>query len=103
MKPDQTLLCFAHGGSAGWEAICVDFDLAVQGGSFLEAQELLSGAIAAYVESAMDEDEATRRKLLARRAPFLTRLTLTLRLLAFNIFHGRQREAQASFPLLCPA
>ncbi len=103
MSRNETLLCFAHGTSQGWEAICVDFDIAVQGDSFQETQTLLSDAIALYVECALREDDETRRKLLNRRAPFLTRVTLTLKLLSFNIFHGRQREAQASFPLLCPA
>lgn len=103
MDRNNTLLCFAHGTSQGWEAICVDFDISVQGDSLQHAQKLLGESIALYVECALEEDEATQRKLLNRRAPFFTRLTLTFKLLAFNIFHGRRQEAQASFPLLCPA
>ena len=49
------LTCYATGDSGGWEAICVDFDIAVQGKSFEEVFQELKVAIREYVESAKQE------------------------------------------------
>lgn len=65
----RDFLCFAEGDEKGWEALCVDLDISIQGKSFDEVQECLEQAVASYVEDAMAEDEDTRRKLLGRVAP----------------------------------
>ena len=75
------LLCFARGHEGSWEALCVDYDIAVQGASFDQVKDDLEAAISDYVEAASSEDEATRIKLLARRAPWSVRLTWTARIL----------------------
>jgi hypothetical protein len=104
MKPAMSpLVCFAHGNGRGWEAICVDFDIAVQGTSFDEVKASLDRAIDQYVSAASAEDAAVCRKLLSRRAPFHVRAMLTIKLISFNLFRGRMNEAQASFPVSCPA
>ena len=98
------VLCFAHGNDdAGWEAICVDFDIAVSGRSFDEVKKLLDDAVASYVADVRQESEDTRRRLLSRRAPWHVRFMLTARLVAFNLFRGRSKDGQASFPVACPA
>lgn len=66
----QTVHCIAKGRPGDWEAICLDFDISVQGASFEEVQTLLSEAIDSYVEFAEAADVETRRRLLSRRAPF---------------------------------
>ena len=71
--PTGSLLCFARGNDRGWEAICVDFDIAVQGGSFDAVRTLLDEAIASYVADAMEETSDVRARLLARRAPWIGR------------------------------
>ena len=103
MTDDDCLLCYAHGGAAGWEALCVDLDLSVQASTLPEAQTLLTEAVRDYISCAMAEAPATRDRLLARRAPLWTKLALTARLVAFNVFRGPRREAQASFPVPCHA
>ena len=102
-KTSKNLLCFAHGRDGDWQAICVDFDIAVQGNSLEEVQHLLNDAVAFYVQDAQHEVASVRDKLLNRRAPWYTTLGLTLKLIYFNIFDGRRNEAQASFPVPCPA
>ena len=77
----RNLLCFARGHEGSWEALCVDYDIAVQGASFGQVQADLAAAIADYVEAAMGEDKATSAKLLARRAPLRVRLTWIARVL----------------------
>jgi predicted RNase H-like HicB family nuclease len=99
----SSVLCFAHGRGREWEAICVDFDIAVQGDSFDEVKAMLDEAVSGYIDAVMQEAEPVRARLLNRRAPWHVRATLTFKLIAFNIFRGRTGEAQASFPVLCPA
>lgn len=84
----KQLLCFAEGRGDQWEAICVDLDLAVQGRSFPEVQDSLNAAIVGYLRSVGDEDEATRRQLLNRRAPLLVRLRYAWRFLRASVLHG---------------
>ena len=95
--------CFAQGGPEGWEAICVDLDVAVQGESLDEVKALLDRAVRNYIESAMVESSETRARLLNRSAPWWVTAGFTARLAAFNLFRGRGREEQASFPVGCPA
>jgi len=98
----STLICFAHGRDREWEALCVDFDLAVQGASFDEVKALLDDAIGSYIVDARAEAPGVARQLLNRRAPWHVRTMLTMKLIAFNLSRGRTSEAQASFPVLCP-
>ncbi len=64
------LVCFAKGRPGEWEAICLTFDIAVQGASEEEVQHSLRQAIALFLQSARDErDPKVREKLLRRRAP----------------------------------
>lgn len=101
MAQEFTVQCYAHGRDGDWEAICVDFDIAVQGESFDQVRQILNEAIATYVEDVFAESPETRRRLLKRRSPWHVRLTLALRVSFYNLFHGRRGAAQASFPVLC--
>lgn len=102
-RKNDSFLCFAHGGRDGWEAICIDLDIAIQADSFEEARAVLVEAIHEYYQAALQEAPAIRGSLLDRRSPFWTTFGLTMKLIAFNIFRGSKREAQASFPVICPA
>lgn len=64
MRSGTSLIYFAHGGPAGWEALCVDFDISVHGETFDEVKALLDHAVQAYVRAASDESAATRPELL---------------------------------------
>jgi predicted RNase H-like HicB family nuclease len=66
-------LCVARRGSQWWEALCLDFDLAVQGRSFDEVRALLEEAVKTYLEDAAGEAEPTRSRLLSRRVPLHVR------------------------------
>jgi predicted RNase H-like HicB family nuclease len=95
--------CFARGREGDWEAICLDFDIAVQGVSFNEAREALEDAVASYVEAARQEDAQTRERLLNRRAPLRVALLWSIRVLASAWRARSNGEAAASFPVACPA
>jgi len=98
----STILCFAHGQDDAWEAICTDFDIAVQGSSFDEVQQLLNQSISSYIADAFLEEESVKEKLLNRRAPWYVIAALNLKLVIFNVFGRQRNQVQASFPVLCP-
>jgi hypothetical protein len=85
---NSKLLCYAYGHGNSWEAICVDFDLAVQGQSFEDVQERLNKMIRSYILDARQEDDQTASRLLNRRAPFSLRIKLAAKLL-WNIVSNR--------------
>jgi hypothetical protein len=99
----RNLLCFARGHEGSWEALCVDYDIAVQGASFDQVKADLEAAISDYVEAASSEDEATRIKLLARRAPWSVRLIWTARILWSVWRLGANGDMSAAFPVACVA
>jgi predicted RNase H-like HicB family nuclease len=95
----RTLHCYAEGRDGGWEAICLELDIAVQGDSFAEVYQALDEAIAAYLETVHDLPEGERRHLLRRKAPMSVRISFLLR--AFRtILFGRDNDPQyAGFTL----
>ena len=65
------LICVACDSDGTWEALCLNFDIAVQADSLQEAREALEDAIFDYVTAAHEEDAETRDRLLNRRSPVL--------------------------------
>lgn len=97
--------CVAEGSDQrGWEAICLDLDIAVQGSSFEEVRGLLKQAVGSYIEDALKESAADRERLLGRRAPLLVRLHYISRL-ALSALLGRNRDGDlhGSFQVPCRA
>ena len=72
--PRKLLHCYAEGREGAWEAICLDYDIAVQGESFEEVASSLREAVELYLESLDDLPPADRERLLQRRAPLSLRL-----------------------------
>lgn len=103
MKQQQALLCLAEGRDGNWEGICLDFDIAVQGGSLEEVQRLLADAVGAYIRDALHEDDATQARLLHRRVPFLTQLLYRLRFAAAAFRNGRSGDLHGAFQVPCHA
>jgi hypothetical protein len=99
----RNILCFARGREGSWEALCIDFDIAVQGASFSQVQADFNDAVAEYVEAARQEDAATRERLLNRRAPLSVMIVWSLRVLRSAWRHGPGDDTSASFPVACAA
>lgn len=66
--------CYAVGREGDWEAVCLDFCLAVQGESFEEVRARLNESIEGYLEYVETLPEAEQRAFLRRRAPLSQRL-----------------------------
>lgn len=97
----RTLQCYAEGRDGGWEAICLDFDIAVQGRTFEEVFASLREAVTLYLESVADLPESERQRLLHRSAPLTTRLRL-LRQAARGLLGrdgGQTQHHQFTMPL----
>lgn len=92
------VLCYATGEGGQWEAICVDFDLAVQGGSFEEVLATLQEAVRTYIQDARAESAENARRLLNRRAPWTVRWRLAFDYLA-HILGRRDRTLRYGFDL----
>ena len=99
----QELMCFARGHAGSWEALCIDFDIAVQGASFEEVQRELGNAIGDYIAFAKDQDEKTKAQLLERRAPIRVVLLWVARVAWLNMWRAKNHETSASFPIACRA
>jgi len=105
---DIPIFAIARGHKDHWEAICFDFDIAVQGRTFNEVQRLMFEAVESYVEDAMKEDEATCKRLMSRRAPLSVRLSwiggFVFAALCGRVEGGgRDGNATVPFAVPCPA
>ena len=69
----RTLRCYAEGRDDGWEAICLDLDIAVQGAAFTAVLDSLNEAISLYLDSVSELPEDERGSLLDRPAPWSVR------------------------------
>lgn len=84
------------------EAACPDLDIVVQGRSYEEVYDLLSTAIRDYVEAALQEDSATRQRLLSRKAPLLVRISYVLGFLR-AAWASRDDRLRHGFTVPCEA
>lgn len=82
----RTLFCYARPYAGGWEATCIDLDIAVQGGTFEEVRQALNENVVSYVEDALHESEPNRSRLLSRRAPFRQRLAWVVPFITGSLF-----------------
>ena len=96
-----TLHCYAEGRDGEWEAICLDFDIAVQGRSFEEVFSSLQVAISLYLETVADLRPEERRPLLKRSAPLSVRLKFLAHAVRglFSDRDGRSQRHQFTMPL----
>lgn len=77
-----------------WEAVCLDFDLAVQGGSFDEVYRELNESISIYLEYVRSLPEGERARFLGRRIPFALRLRFILALFVSTLFKNSGNDTE---------
>lgn len=104
MKHEEhiTLTCYAEGRANEWEAVCLDFDIAVQAPSFEEVYSSLNTAIDEYVSYVMTLPKEERKAFLHRRAPLSLRFKFLWHALRATFF-GRSTggKERAEFMLPC--
>ena len=99
----RKLLCFIQGHEGAWEGICVDFDIAVAGRNIPEVQESLAKAIRLYVQSALEQDSETKKRLLSRKAPFYVRLSFIIRFFLSGLRNRNSDGIDCTYRMPCPA
>lgn len=100
---NMILRCYAEGSDRGWEAICLDLDIAVQGSSFEEVYKSLDEAVTQYVEYVSELPEPDRERLLARKAPLADRLRFLWHVARTTMSgdgSGRKQRHEFTRPLL---
>lgn len=97
----MTLTCYAEGREDKWEAVCLDFDIAVQASSFEEVYSSLNTAIGEYVSYVMTLPKEEQKAFLRRRAPLSLRFKFlwhALRATLFDRSNGDKRRAEFMLP-----
>ena len=90
--------CYAYGRGTEWQAICIDFDIAVHGFSSKEAKRSLGVGIDLFMESVADLPSGDRRRLLRRKSPWCVRAWLASgALLSRWVAHMRRNSGFEKF------
>lgn len=98
------LRCYARGHGGQWEAICLDLDIAISGRSLHEVRTLLNEAVRTYFEDVSKEAPDQRRRLLNRRAPLLTRLSIQAEFAIAGVLErNRERRRNRHYAFHCHA
>ena len=100
----SSIVCFARGHDTDWQALYLDFDIAVEGVSFAGVQGKIETAIKDYVDAAKQESPADCKMLLTRRAPWGVTISWFARAVWYALRHrlsgpGNSGEAIAQFPV----
>ena len=95
--------CYAEGREGDWEAICLDLDIAVQGGSFEDVFHALNDSVALHLAAVADLPEKERGHLLHRPAPFFVRLKFLAYVFRTLFTRGDDEHCRHQFTLHCPA
>ena len=96
------LRCIAEGHNGQWEAVCLDFDLAVQGQSFEDVRRRMAEAVTSYLECVSELSESEKAQFLSRKAPWHMRLRFAWHLF-WHILRDGGDSNSASFSLPAPA
>ena len=92
----KSIMCYAMAREGRWQAVCLDFDLMVEGCSLKEVKERLNSMVISYIDDALAEAEPARSQLLNRRAPLHVRLAWKLPFL-LQRYRNRDNESSVGF------
>ena len=77
--------CVAMKDEKGYSALCLDVDVASEGGSLPEAKRNLREAVSLYVESAIENNLPIIRPVPPAERPHITRLEDTIEQFNLNV------------------
>jgi len=83
------LRCYIEGAGNHWRALCVDLDIAAQGTSLSETQRVLEEMIDTYLDGVLASPPKERARLLNRKSPIWTRVSIALRFFFASLFATR--------------
>ena len=97
----RLIQCYAEGRPGQWEAVCLDFDIAVQGSSYDEVYRSLNQAVGMYLQSVLAMPAPERDRFLARRAPLSMRLKYLWAVFRSSLL-GRQDNGKERHEFMMP-
>jgi len=86
---DIVLRVFFEKTGSVWQAICLDLDLAVQGNTCRETQDLMKDMISSYLETISTYSKEERKRMLNRKAPLWVRLAWAYKFFVYSVFSNR--------------
>lgn len=98
--------CYAEGLGDKWEAVCLDFDIAVQGNSFDDVFKELNIAIGSYLEYVRELPESERAQFLNRSVPLSMIIKIAWHAVLTILFRakgGDDGKTRGQFTVACPA
>jgi len=101
MKDQMVLYCYAEGSGNAWEAICLNFDVAVQGTSERDVMAKLEAAIKDYIEYVKALPEAEQKNFLTRRVPLRIQIALIGKTLLAWLLCRRDTKGRHSYSVPC--
>jgi hypothetical protein len=101
MRDRMVLFCYAEGTDDAWEAICLDFDISVQGTSVQDVMSKLDVAIKEYFEYVRTLPEEEQKRFLTRHVPWYVQLNLALKTLFAWLCHRRDTKGRHSYSVPC--
>jgi hypothetical protein len=102
---ENLVVCYAEGQQNGkWEAVCLDYDIAVQGDSLQGVIDDLRSAIHDYLKFVETLPERQRARMLRRGVPWLARAKFIYWAIMALFFHRDPNRLQRhDFTLPCVA
>ena len=97
MVMNKAVWCYAEGQPGNWEAICLDFDLSVQGESFDQVYRDLHESILMYLDYIDELPKEEQAQFLNRQVPLTLRLKFISLLLLSAFKTGMNEKDRASF------
>ncbi|MFI4981687.1 MAG: hypothetical protein ACHQIO_15175 [Nevskiales bacterium] len=101
LAPIKSFLAFVEERDGRWEAICLDFDLAVQGRSFDEVTDKIRDQVRLFLDGVRDLPPADQARLLRRRVPPSLQLRLLLSVF-WSVLRGRRDGGREEYILRLP-
>ena len=101
MRDQMVLFCYAEGSGNAWEAICLDFDIAVQGTSDQDVMNKLGAAIQDYLEYVRSLPAGEQKRFLNRHVPGRIQIGLFLKMLLAWLCRKRDTKGRHSYSVPC--
>jgi hypothetical protein len=101
MKDQMVLFCYAEGSGNAWEAICLNFDIAVQGTSELDVMAKLEAAVTDYFQYVKTLPADEQKDFLGRRVPLRIQFSLIGKTLLAWLLCRRDTKGRHSYSVPC--
>jgi hypothetical protein len=101
----QTVMICIEGVKDCWEAVCLDFDIAVQGKTLDDALASMKDAILMYLERVYELPDVERDAFLRRRAPWRVRFSFLMHAFLHGLRFRDEANGKTRAEILmpCPA